>query len=110
MRSDLADEFRRLLENEVESRPSSMCFELAYQARIAIDRIRFAITQIEKIGSRLDVSGEACIQLLDALDRLKGADLNFQRHFRRSMAPKMIPERVSENRNGSAAKSNTEAT
>lgn len=33
------------IEADVQSRPSAIEFEMAYQARVAIDRIRFAVRQ-----------------------------------------------------------------
>lgn len=57
-------------------------FELAYQARVAIDRIRFAIRQGEAIMPNRPVLIEARMQLLDALDRLESAERHFQEHFR----------------------------
>ena len=56
-------------------------FELAYQAKVAVERIRFAIRQIEDAGSANDTLREAAFQLTDAVDRLQSAD----RRFRRSL-------------------------
>src|ERR1700723_2291325 len=41
--SEAMHEFLQTVEAEVQSRPTPIEFEMAYQARIAIDRIRFAI-------------------------------------------------------------------
>jgi hypothetical protein len=109
MRAEVARAVRSLIDAQVASRPSPIEYEMAYQARIAIDRIRFAITQIEKIGSCPDVSREVNLQLLDALDRLKEADLKFQDNFRRPRALETIPNAVSENGNGCQPRSNVEA-
>ncbi len=68
-------------ESEVRSRPSAMEYEMAYQARIAIDRIRFAIKQTEQIVRHSDQAREASLQLVDALDRLEAADRHFQNRF-----------------------------
>jgi hypothetical protein len=65
-------------EAEVRSRPSSIDFEMAYQARVAIERIRFAIKHIEHFASPCPHLREANLQLLDALDRLETADRRFQ--------------------------------
>jgi hypothetical protein len=84
MKSDMANEFRRLLDNEVESRPSAMCFEFAYQVKIATERIRFAIKSLECFAGHSGPALEANLQLLEALDRLQSAELRFQdRWFRR---------------------------
>jgi hypothetical protein len=58
--------------------PSRVDFEVAYQTRIAMDRIRFAIRQTEAFGSRSDQVREAGLQLLDALNRLESVDHRFQ--------------------------------
>jgi hypothetical protein len=44
-----------------------MEFEMAYQARIAIDRIRFAIRHTEQVAPRTDPMRDVDFQLLDAL-------------------------------------------
>jgi hypothetical protein len=43
MSSEAMHEFLQTVEAEVQSRPTPIECEMAYQARIAIDRIRFAI-------------------------------------------------------------------
>jgi hypothetical protein len=58
-------------------RGSSTAFELAYQARIAVQHIRFAIRQLDGHPSR-QVLTDVSFQLLDALDRLETADRHFQ--------------------------------
>ncbi len=81
MKSELARQVLSIIESEVRGRHSPMEFEMAYQARVAAERIRFVIKTIEqspKVGSGLE---EASLQLLDALDRLDSADRNFQRRF-----------------------------
>jgi hypothetical protein len=60
------------IEADVQSRPSAMEFEMAYQARVAIDRIKFAIKHAE---------------LLDALDRLEALDRRFQVRSRTAPPP-----------------------
>ena len=69
------------IESEVRSRPSAMEYEMAYQARIAIGSIRFAIKQIEQFARHSDQAREAILQLLDAVDRLEAADRHFQSRF-----------------------------
>jgi len=86
MPSAIMREVLQLIEAEVQSRPTPFEFELAYQARVAIDRIRFAIQHIEKFVPHTDQMREASLQLLDALDRLDCAERRFQWRFRRVTA------------------------
>jgi hypothetical protein len=81
MSSTLAREVFDLIE-AASSRSSSAQFELAYQARVAIDDIRFAIRLTEEASTADAQVREAQLQLLDALDRLEAADRTFQRCFR----------------------------
>lgn len=67
-----------LTSGEPRGRPSPIEFEMAYQARIAIDRIRFAIKHTEQSGLHSDEMREAGLQLLDALERLETVDRRFQ--------------------------------
>lgn len=62
----------------VQSRPSAIEFEMAYQARIAIDRIKFAIKHTEQFSKPCIHMREAGLQLLDALERLESLDRRFQ--------------------------------
>jgi hypothetical protein len=55
-----------------------MKFEMAYQARVAVEKIRFAIRQTEQIAGHTDRAHEVGLQLLDALDRLESIDRRFQ--------------------------------
>jgi len=80
MNSTLAREVFDLIE-AASSRQSSSDFELAYQARIAIERIRFALKATEMSTSHEQLT-KARFQLLDALDRLSAADHHFQQRFR----------------------------
>jgi hypothetical protein len=82
MTPELAREFFSLSEDEVSRRPSPIEFELAYQARVAIDCIRFAIKMTDQSAKQPDQFQHANLQLLDALDRLESAERNFQRRFR----------------------------
>ncbi len=66
------------IEAEVLSRPSAIEFEMAYQVRIAIDRIKFAIKHADQFGKPCDAMREAGMQLLDALQRLESLDRRFQ--------------------------------
>jgi len=55
---------------------------MAYQSRVAIDRIKFAIKHTEQFGSRTDQTREAGLQLLDALQRLEMVERRFQERSR----------------------------
>ena len=55
---------------------------MAYQARIAIDRIKFAIKHADQFGKPCDTMREAGMQLLDALQRLEALDRRFQARSR----------------------------
>jgi hypothetical protein len=78
MHSALLRQLIDMVESEVRSKPSPGEFEIAYQARVAIDRIRFAIKHTEQFGPHTDQMREASFQLLDALHRLELADREFQ--------------------------------
>ena len=71
-----------IIEAEVKSRPSAIEFEMAYQARVAIDRIKFAIKHSEQFASPCDATREVGLQLLDALERLEALDRRFQARSR----------------------------
>ena len=56
-------------------------FELAYQARLSVEKIKFVIKQLD--SSNQDArTQESILQLLDVLDRLQSADQHFQDQFR----------------------------
>jgi hypothetical protein len=82
MNSELLHQVLDMMEREVRSKPSPSEFEMAYQARVAIDRIRFAIKHAEGFGRHSQQISDASLQLLDALDRLEWAERRFQRRFR----------------------------
>jgi hypothetical protein len=67
-----------IIEAEVRSRPSAIEFEMAYQARVAIDRIKFAIKHVEQFSAPCVHMRDAGLQLLDALERLESLDRRFQ--------------------------------
>ena len=73
------------IEANVQSRPSAMEFEMAYQARVAIDRIKFAIKHAEQFARPCETMREVGMELLDALERLEALDRRFQARSR--MAP-----------------------
>ena len=82
MRLELVDQIRELLSDEQCSPPSPFEFEMAYQIRIAIDRIRFAIKHAERFAHPCPPLREANMELLDALGRLESVDRRFQKRSR----------------------------
>src|SRR5260370_28632859 len=82
MSSEAMHEFLQTVEAEVQSRATPIEFEMAYQARVVIDRIRFAIKHTEQFGPRTDQMREAGLQLLDALERLESVERRFQQRSR----------------------------
>jgi len=66
------------IEGDVKTRPCVIEFEMAYQVRIAIERIRFAIKHAEQFSKPSSQMQEASLQLLDALGRLEAVDRRFQ--------------------------------
>jgi hypothetical protein len=78
MNPELARELNALFDAAAQSRPSSPEFEVAYQSRVVMDRIRFAIRVTDQSPPKPDQLREAGIQLLDALDRLDRIDRGFQ--------------------------------
>ena len=86
MKSELADEIFALIEERAHAQPVPMEFEFAYQGRVAIDRIRFAIKHMEKFGPRTDQMREVGLQLLNALQRLETIDRRFQARSRAWLA------------------------
>jgi hypothetical protein len=66
----------------VNAKPSAIEFEMAYQARVAIDRIRFAIKHTEEFVPCTEQTRETSLQLLDALQRLETLERDFQRRSR----------------------------
>jgi|SRR5579863_7823511 len=82
MSSEVMRQILQTIENGANSKPSVIEFEMAYQARVAIDRIRFAIKQTEGFAPHTDAIREVGLQLLDALDRLETADRRFQQRSR----------------------------
>jgi hypothetical protein len=92
MSSALLHQVLDMVESEVRSRPSGMEFEMAYQVRTAIDRMRFAIKQTEQACGRTEQIREAGMQLLEALDRLESVERRFQQRSR-CIAPDRKPLR-----------------
>ena len=82
MSSEIMHQILQTMEEEMNSRPSAIEFEMAYQARVAIDRIKFAIKHTEQFVPCTPQSREAGLQLLDALQRLETVDREFQSRSR----------------------------
>ena len=59
-----------------------MEFEMAYQTRVAIEKIRFAIRLIEQAGGRVEQTRQVGMQLLEALERLESFERRFQQRSR----------------------------
>jgi hypothetical protein len=81
VKTDAIEEVVSLLEAEIRSRPSPGELEMAYQIRVAIDRIRFAIKATERSAKERSEVQQASLELLEALDRLQSADRSFQARF-----------------------------
>jgi hypothetical protein len=82
MSSKIMRQIVQTIEDGMNSRPSAIEFEMAYQARVAIDRIKFAIRHTEQFGPHTDQARETGLQLLDALERLERVDRRFQERSR----------------------------
>jgi len=67
-----------MIETDVQSRPSAMEFEMAYQARVVMDRIKVAIKHLEQFARPCDPMREVGLDLLDALERLESLDRRIQ--------------------------------
>ena len=78
MSSEMEDRILALIEAEAQACRSSIEFEMAYQARVAMDRIRSAIKQAEQFSKPTDEMRQATLELLDALNRLERVDRRFQ--------------------------------
>ena len=76
--SQLAKEVFSIVERKVLSDSQSMEFEMAYQMKVAGERIRFALKSMDMIAPSATVQ-EISLQLLDALDRMERVDRRFQR-------------------------------
>lgn len=106
MDSEMMHQIVELLEFDAHARPSPIEFEMAYQARVAMDRIRFAIKQTEQFGPHTDQMREAGIQLLEALQRLEQVDRRFQVRSRAgSGSPRGNDEKAPRPMNGQASRS-----
>jgi hypothetical protein len=92
MKSEVLKEFVAMIETNAQRRPSALEFEMAYQVRIAMDRIRFAIKATETPTEHAQLR-DAGLQLLDALDRLQAAELHFQNRWRSRYEAKPMTDR-----------------
>ena len=90
MSSEAMHQILEQIEADVQSRPSPIEFEMAYQARVAIDRIKFAIKHTEQFAPHTDPIREAGLQLLDALERLETVDRRFQQRSRSGRSPSPV--------------------
>jgi len=81
--SEMMKRVVRSIEGEMVAKPSAFEFEMAYQARVAIDRIKFAIRQAEQFRPDSKEQNALGLQLLDALDRLEAVERTFQIRSRR---------------------------
>ena len=82
MSSEIMRQIIETIEAGASARPSAVEFEMAYQVRIAIDRIKFAIRHADQFGKPCDAMREAGMQLLDGLQRLESLDRRFQTRSR----------------------------
>jgi hypothetical protein len=73
---------------------------MAYQIRVAIDRIRFALEATDQFARHPGQLQQVGLQLLHALDRLESAEHGFQRRFRIKSASG-YDENMSQRANGS---------
>ena len=91
MSSEIMHQIVETIEAEVRSRPSPLEFEMAYQARVAMDRIKFAIKHAEQFSKPCIHMRDASLQLLDALERLESLDRRFQIRSRIAVATNGTP-------------------
>jgi hypothetical protein len=87
MSSEMMRQIVEMIESRAHSRPAPIEFEMAYQARIAMDRIKFAIKHAEQFSKPCLQIREASVQLLEALDRLESLDRHFQARSRMNLRP-----------------------
>jgi hypothetical protein len=101
MSSEVMNQILETIEQEVNSRPSSIEYEMAYHMRVATDRIRFAIRQTDQYCPKTDLVREIGVQLLDALERLEAVDRRFQLRSRGLSRPQRTEsERTLKTANG----------
>jgi hypothetical protein len=81
MPSEMIRQVLRMIDARGSFASVAVDYELAYQARVAIDQIRFAIRRTEEFAPRTDQLREDGLQLLDALDRLQSTEHGFRSAF-----------------------------
>ena len=86
-KSTLAQEVFTLIEANLISRPSAEEFQMEYHVRVALDRIRSVLKQLEQIAVIGNSVPEVSHQLLNALEYLESADREFQSRCRRAEEP-----------------------
>ena len=99
MSSEIMYKIVEMIESAAHSRPSPIEFEMAYQARVAMDQIRFAIKHANEFSQQSDQMREASLQLLEALERLERLDRRFQERSRiKTGSHSDNPDRLSRDR------------
>src|SRR5262249_39533842 len=101
MRPSYVRVMQNLETRQPEATEASLEFELAYQSRVAMDRIRFVIkqTEFEKLSPAM--LREVGFQLLDALERLGTAERHFQERSGHTSTGLELPSCLSAAPNGS---------
>lgn len=84
MKPETIDQIVETVSSLTPSRLSNIEYRLAYEARVATDRIRFAIRELEHNAPDSCHVRETIFQLIDALDRLESVDRYFQLRFHNS--------------------------
>ena len=77
MSSQTMHEIIQMIEAQAHSRLSPIEFEMAYQARVAIDLIRFAIKHAERLSQACDQM-PVSRHLLETLGRLERVERRFE--------------------------------
>jgi hypothetical protein len=63
MSAEMMQEILGMIEAEAHSRPAPFEYELAYQARVAIDRLRFAIKHTEQFCDTIRAAARSRIAI-----------------------------------------------
>jgi hypothetical protein len=90
--AELARQVFSIVERKIASERSSLEFEMAYQMRVASEKIRFAIKAID--AACPNQTNEVSLQLLDALTRLEQLDRRFQNRSCQPLVPNGTLEEV----------------
>lgn len=67
MGSEILRQIIETIETEVQSRPTAIEFEMVYQSRVVIDRIKFAVKHTGQFARPCDPMREVGLELLDAV-------------------------------------------